>query len=303
MDDLPIHDIHISGPTLAALLHRFTSSSGDLHGLLFGHVTFSTPSSLSDDPITTTTTTAAIVPTSPSHLTATITSFISLPSHFPLPFDPPPHHPSATLIGWFSGRRKTTLRPSLKESTTTQSLSSLTSLGFKPENSQNTPLDISLPPSLFLLLTTPFYEQLIHTHEYKAFQYSILTDSFEPKSLNVVNIGPSFRSNYEAFTANSPFPLMPFELMGLSSMNEDGGSDSLKDQKALDGCAQGFEIGRLGKLMGSDASNYSAGLEELYDKMLAKLEGLTRLVEKSSNEVLELENHNMKMRRKIAGLE
>lgn len=76
----------------------------------------------------------------------------------------------------------------------------------------------------------------------------------------------------------------------------------LKDQKELDLCAEGFEIGRLNKLMGSDASNYTVELEHLYDKMLVKLDSLARLVETSSAKVLEQENHNMKLRYKVAGL-
>lgn len=135
------------------------------------------------------------------------------------------------------------------------------------------------------------------------FQYSISTDSFDPRSLDVVNIGPSFRSNYEAFMPNSPFPLMAFQMRGSNAMVEDVSGGNLKDQKVLDGCAEGFEIGKLSKLMGSEASSYAGELEELYDKMLAKLHGLARLVEKSDTEVLEQENHNMKLRRKIAGLE
>ncbi|KAL0347520.1 UNVERIFIED_CONTAM: hypothetical protein Scaly_1768000 [Sesamum calycinum] len=76
-----------------------------------------------------------------------------------------------------------------------------------------------LPPSLFLLVTTPFQDQLIHTHEYKAFQFKV--NAFEPKSLNIVNIGPSFRSQYESFSPNVQFPLMDFELRGSNAMVED----------------------------------------------------------------------------------
>lgn len=60
-----------------------------------------------------------------------------------------------------------------------------------------------------------------------------------------------------------------------------------KDQKQLNMCAEGFEVGRLGWLMGSEAANYTSELEDLYNKMLAKLDGLARLVEKSSARVLE----------------
>lgn len=77
----------------------------------------------------------------------------------------------------------------------------------------------------------------------------------------------------------------------------------LSDQKELDLCAEGFEVGRLNRLMGSQAANYTAELEDLYNKMLAKLDGLSRLVESSSVKVLEQEQHNMKLRLKVAGLE
>nr|GMD40037.1 BRCA1-A complex subunit Abraxas like [Ipomoea batatas] len=217
------------------------------------------------------------------------------------------HDSSATLIGWFSGRRRTPLRPSLHDSTATLSLNSSTSLSFTPKNS---PHSVSLPPSLFLLLTTPFQDQLIHTHEYKAFQYRISTSSFEPKSLDIINIGPYFRSHYESFTPNSPFPPLTCDLRSSNAMVEDENTENsagiqrgLKDQKELDVCAQGFEVARFSKLMGSNAANYTAEVEELYDKMLAKLDSLARLVEKSSAKVLEQESHNMKLRCKVAGLE
>lgn len=61
----------------------------------------------------------------------------------------------------------------------------------------------------------------------------------------------------------------------------------LKGQKELNTWAEGFDIGRLNRLMGSEAANYTAELEDLYNKMLAKLDGLTMQVEKSSAKVLE----------------
>jgi hypothetical protein len=60
-----------------------------------------------------------------------------------------------------------------------------------------------------------------------------------------------------------------------------------KDQRELDICSEGFEVGRLSKLMGSDAKNYIQSLEDLYLKMLVKIENLTALVEESSAKVLE----------------
>lgn len=76
-----------------------------------------------------------------------------------------------------------------------------------------------------------------------------------------------------------------------------------KDQKELDTCAEGFDVGRLSRLVGPDAANYTGEIEELYKKMLDKMVGLARLVEESSARVLEQENHNMKLRYKVAGLE
>jgi hypothetical protein len=60
-----------------------------------------------------------------------------------------------------------------------------------------------------------------------------------------------------------------------------------KDQRELDILSEGFEVGRLSKLMGSDAKNYTQSLEDLYLKMLVKIENLTALVEESSAKVLE----------------
>lgn len=73
-------------------------------------------------------------------------------------------------------------------------------------------------------------------------------------------------------------------------MEEDEKVESLgamKDQKQLDMCAEGFEIGRLSKLVGSEATHLTAELEELYHKMLAKLDGLSKVVEQGSAKVLE----------------
>lgn len=60
-----------------------------------------------------------------------------------------------------------------------------------------------------------------------------------------------------------------------------------KDQRELNQCAEGFEVGRLSRMMGSEAKNYTEGLEELYQKMLVKIENLSGLVEKSSAMVIE----------------
>ncbi|KAK3032862.1 hypothetical protein RJ639_037039 [Escallonia herrerae] len=318
MDDLPLQKIQIPGPTLASLLHRTSAAPADVDGLLFGYVTHTTPTTLTDeDPATATTTststaTSAATPT----LTATITSFLTSPFpssfHSSCPPSLPPLPQTLTLIGWFSSRRRSPLRPSLRETLAAHSLSSSIHLSFHPQKPQTGPPLYTLPPSIFLLLTTPFQDQLIHTHDYRAYQYRLSTDIFQPQTLDVINIGPAFRGHYGSFSPNSSLPLLPFELRGSNLMAEDNDGDderlsSLKraarDQRELDMHAEGFEIGRLGRLMGSDAANYAGELEGLYGKMLAKLDGLARLVEKSSAKVIEQENHNMKLRYKVARLE
>lgn len=67
--------------------------------------------------------------------------------------------------------------------------------------------------------------------------------------------------------------------------------------------AEGFDVGRLSLLVGPEAVKYTGEVEDLYKQMLAKLEGLARVVEKGSARVSEQENHNMKLRYRVAGLE
>ncbi|KAM1101345.1 hypothetical protein ACFX14_007855 [Malus domestica] len=77
-------------------------------------------------------------------------------------------------------------------------------------------------------------------------------------------------------------------------MNVDRGEESLdqlkkhkKDHSEMDMCSEGLDVGSLNRLMGSEAANYTMGVEDLYEKMLVKIETLTRLVEQSSAKVLE----------------
>lgn len=132
-------------------------------------------------------------------------------------------------------------------------------------------------------------------------------------SLDVVNIGPAFRGHYSAFSPNSELPCFPCEFQGGSPMREDEKEREnmnlkemkrvAKDQKDLGAYVEGYELGSLSRLMGVDAVSYMGGVEELYEKMLAKLDCLARQVESSSSKVLEMENHNMKLRHRVAGLE
>ncbi|KAL8462939.1 hypothetical protein ACS0TY_033813 [Phlomoides rotata] len=87
--------------------------------------------------------------------------------------------------------------------------------------------------------------------------------------------------------------MLDCQLTGPNAMVEDENQESLADkknqlnnQKQLDTCADGFEIGRLRTLMSTESS-YTAELEGLYDKMLAKIVGLSRSVEETNTKVLE----------------
>ncbi|WCJ27981.1 hypothetical protein M5689_009692 [Euphorbia peplus] len=308
MDYLSLQKVAISGPTLASLLHRFSSSYGDVDGLLFGHVTLITPT-LSDD--------------SPSdsdspQLVATITSFLCPGS--PLSFyDSLGRLDSAALLrllssqthrhflGFFSGRRRTPLRPSMREFSLSRSLSSNSEFNFAVKDSE---ASMKFRPCVFMLLATPLQDQLIHTHEYRAYQFRVSAQSFDPKPVDVVNIGPAFRGHYDSFSPSSVFPMLDCELSGASAMNEDRDEGSLSgmkqvssDQGVLDMCAEGFPVRDLSRLMGSETVNYSAGMENLYEKMLAKIDSLAKQVEKSNAKVLEQENHNRKLRYKVARAE
>lgn len=200
----------------------------------------------------------------------------------------------------------------MRESCVTESLSSNTDLSFQVLNSPNLN-SITLSPCLFLLLTTPFRKEdqvLIHTHDYRVYQFRLSTEFFEPKTVKIINIGPNV-GHYVDYETNSPFPVMPCEIRDSNSMSEDDKSESddmslsLKNQSQsqLDLCADGFQVKRLENLTGPVASGYTAEVEDLYTKMIGKLNGLARLVEKSSAKVLEQETRNMKLRYKVAGLE
>ncbi|TYK10947.1 Dehydration-responsive element-binding protein 2A [Cucumis melo var. makuwa] len=314
MEDDSLQKVAISGPILASLIQRFSSSSGAVDGLLFGHVSDVTLLSLSDD-------SSSSTDTQPSLRVATVTGFLcsgttnsfydslgrvdsqSLNRLLDRHQSDGQAQPHDSFLGWFSGRRRTQLRPSMREYLVSSSLSSMKQLSFPVKDAVN---PTNFIPSVFLLLTSPLSDQIIHTHEYRAFQFRSSNEFFEPKSIDIVNIGPAFRGHYGSFIPNSPFPHLPCE-MRASPMNEDKNDDNLnmmkqnsKDQKQMNVCAEGFDVGNLTRLLGSEAANYTAGLEDLYEKMLAKTECLARLVEESSAQVLEQENHNRKLRYKVA---
>ncbi|TYH03172.1 hypothetical protein ES288_A09G200100v1 [Gossypium darwinii] len=304
MGDLVLQKIAISGPTLASMIQRLSSSPADLDGLLFGHVTCIALSTLSDD---------SVQSTPDSQLVATISSFLSFPSLLYF-YDSLGRVDSSRLtltnlnqkplIGWFSFRRKTPLRPSMRESSVTRSLPSNPQLYLPVQNASSESL---FAPSIFLLFTTPLQDQFIQTCQYRAFQFQSSNLCFNPLSIDIVNIGPAFRGHYGAFSPTSALPFLNCELRSSSAINECRNEENLigmkriaKDQSELDMCAEGMQIGRLNQLIGPEAVNYTAGLEDLYEKMLCKIESLARLVEASSAKVVEQENHNRKLRYKVA---
>lgn len=178
----------------------------------------------------------------------------------------------------------------MREFSVTASLSSMTQFAFPVKNA---PEPTNFNPCVFLLLASPLSEQSIHTHEYRAYQFRRVTASFDPKSMDIVNIGPAFRGHYGSFSPNAPFPSLACDFRN-SPMNEDKDEGSLnkmkkvsKEQREMDMCAEGFDVASMSRLMGSQATNYTAGLEELYEKMLVKIENLASQVERSSAKVLE----------------
>ncbi|KAE8697858.1 PRA1 family protein B4-like [Hibiscus syriacus] len=306
MDDLALHKLAMSGPTIASMIQRLSSSAADVDGLLFGHVTYVASSTLPDDDS---------AQSSPdSQLVATVSGFLCFPSLLSFydslgrvdssRLSSITHLNHEPLIGWFSSRRKTPLRPSMREFCVTRSLSSTPNLSLPIQNSDP---DSLFPPSIFLLFTTPLQDQFIQTHQYRALHFQSSRTCFNPLSIDVVNIGPAFRGHYGSFSPTSELPFLSCELRSSTPMNEDrneetsiGMKQTEKDQSLLDTCAEGMHVGRLSRLIGPEATNYSAGIEDLYEKMLLKTESLARLVEASSAKVLEQENLNSKLRYKVA---
>ncbi|XP_010553126.1 PREDICTED: uncharacterized protein LOC104823306 [Tarenaya hassleriana] len=316
MDDLPLDRIAISGPTLASLIQRLSSFPGDVDGLIFGNVSRIVPSNLSDDSPAEPFASGSSSAVSSSQLVATVTSFIcsgmSVSFYDPLGRVDPRRIDSLRvgapghILGWFSARRKTANRPSMREFSVTSSLSSQHSHPI--EDSQN-PSPANIASCVFFLFTTPPSDQFIHTHEYRAYQFCSSNQRFEPRSIGIVNIGPAFRGHYGTFSPNSAFPLLNCELRS-SPMSEDQDEGTLsakkhaaKAQKEIDALAEGFQVGNLRRMMGAEASNYTGGLEELYERMLAKIESLASLVEKSSTRVFEQDNENRKLRYRVSRIE
>ncbi|PKA50582.1 hypothetical protein AXF42_Ash013797 [Apostasia shenzhenica] len=316
-----VEKISISGPTLSSILQRFASSSGDVDGLLFGHFTrLPPPDPHDDDPSSSSYATASSG--AASSLSAVITGYFS--SGSPMSFydsigriDSHSLRRAAAaadddrrplLIGWFSARRRSPLRPSMREVSVSNSFLETLTLASAAECMPQNPNPGSC---IFLLLSSSATEnQAIHTHDYRAFvlrmkKSPIGARILEPRSLDIVNIGPAFRGQYGSFSPESALPWLPWKVD--DELAEPESLRNLKDvaaaQRLLDSAAEGFNMERLAHLVGPGIAEYASELEDLYRKMLIKLEGLARLVEKSSARVLEQENRNLKLRCRLAGLE
>lgn len=286
---LPFSKISIPGPTLSSLLHHSLSSSSSssaISGLLFGHVArLPSPDPTDADP-------TPSFSSSPS-LSLTITSFLSSPQ--PLPFftplgvlDPtsplkpnpnPSSSSSSAAVGWFSSRPRSPLRPSMRELAVSHHLAGA----------------LTLAPTkacVFLLLSSfSTSNQAVHTHEYRA--YVVSGSAPRPVSVDVINVGPKFRGQYGGFLPESSLGLFPL-MACRAKLTEEEGEGFMETESSQDcengeerALVEGFGPERLEGLAGERAAEYAREVEELYAKMMGKLEGLVRLVEASSLEVQE----------------
>ncbi|KAF0891657.1 hypothetical protein E2562_010878 [Oryza meyeriana var. granulata] len=254
--------LSISGAALGALLACCGSADGDCDGLLFGRAArppAAPPSFYDDDgddqtrassgPSLSISVAGHVSVAQPSSLADALGRFRS---YFP---------DTSAAIGFFSSRRRTPLRPSMREAALARSLSKTLALTH---------------PLVFLLMAPSSSAGLaVHSYDYRAF---LLVDSrLVPASLHVVNAGPGFRDQYHTFVPESPLPSLP--------QQPEKQSYSIGEQKALDGMVEGFGLERVGAMLTS-ASALTSEMEEMYGGMLRKLEGLARQVEQSNERVL-----------------
>ncbi|WVZ54930.1 hypothetical protein U9M48_005664, partial [Paspalum notatum var. saurae] len=275
--------LSISGAALAALLHRCAAAAADCDGLLYGRAAHvpAPPAALSDYDD------RAAAPPAPA-LSISVSGHCSLshPSSLSDPlghFNPPADldsSPSAA-VGFFSSRRRTPLRPSMRELALARSLSA-------------TLAACATHPLLFILVS-PSASPNLSTHSYDYRAFLLLGDRLVPASIGVVNVGPGFRDQYHAFSAESPMPWLP-------AAPAPGHAHSIGEQKAVDEMVDGFGVGRLQGVLGS-AVGQAAEMDGMYAGMLRKLEKLAREVETSNRRVLEQENRNLLLRFRYAGME
>lgn len=127
--DAPIDRVAVSGAALAALMQAVNSSSGDCDGVLFGHVERNTTSTMVDEDVGAQTSHEISAVVTGHFCSGGVTSFYDATGNIDiLKFaqmigerevrggDPP--------IGWFVGRRGSTMRHSMREYTVTTNLRS-----------------------------------------------------------------------------------------------------------------------------------------------------------------------------------
>ncbi|KAL5199111.1 hypothetical protein ABZP36_002623 [Zizania latifolia] len=273
--------ISISGAALAALLQRCVIATGDCDGLLFGcasHVP-APPPSLSDYDD------HAPSPSSPT-LTISIYGHSSV-AHPSSLCDPLGRFqlsaPGPAPIGFFSSRRRTALRPSMRELSLAHSLSK----------------SLALTHPILFLLVSPSSSANLSTHSYDHRAFLLISSRLVPASLDVANVGPGFRDQYHSFAPGSTMPWLPLPHPSPSTA---GDTRTTGEQNAVDGMVDGFGLGKLEEVVGS-AAGHSAEMEDMYAGMLRRLEKLAKEVEKSNLRVLKQENRNLLLRFRYAGLE
>ncbi|CAK9196466.1 unnamed protein product [Sphagnum troendelagicum] len=149
---------------------------------------------------------------------------------------------------------------------------------------------------------------------------------FEPCTIEIVNIGPAFRGSYDSFAPVAPFPrfLKPSDIAGgmgmesspryseeglrrsygkgettdvINGKEKKGSQQQEAEQALLDMYSQDFSVDRLQKLISSGGKGgHVQELEDLYTKMLKKLEGLAKQVCESSDALVAKEAENVKLR-------
>uniref|UniRef100_A0A0D9WZW8 Protein kinase domain-containing protein n=1 Tax=Leersia perrieri TaxID=77586 RepID=A0A0D9WZW8_9ORYZ len=253
--------LSISGAALAALLQRCVTATGDCDGLLSGHASRvpAPPPSFSDyDDPSPAQSTPAISISITGHSSLSQPSSLSDPlGRFHLPSSASAS--AAASIGFFSSRRRTVLRPSMREVALAHSLSKTLALTH---------------PLLFLVCSsTPNLST--HSYDYRAFL--LIGSRLVPTSLIVVNLGPGSRDQYNSFVPMSPMPSLPSAAAG--------DTDAIGDQNVMDGIVDGFGVGRLQGITGS-AGGQMVEMNGMYAGMLRRLEKLAREVEKSNLLVL-----------------
>lgn len=339
--DTPVERVAISGAALAALLQAVNSSLGDCDGVLFGHVERNTTSTMVDEDVG---------PQTSHDSTAIVTGHFcsgGLASFY----DTTGRIDAAKLaqmvgdresrggdvpIGWFVGRRESSMRPSMRESTVTANLrntqfsvpedapvsptlnSSNGLLGEESDLNRKDLKPIGIPhssPCLFFLFTESSDTNSIHTHEYRAFQYRTKprgVGCFEIRSVKIVNIGPAFRGLYDSFAPVAPFPWFSttsasdgessdesLRKLTMTSQNADVQMEGAKkvNQSLLDMYSQDFSVDRLHCLIKTEGDGGSVReLEALYRTMLRKLDVLAKQVCEGNEAIFEQELANSKLR-------